>query len=303
MPETHGSTAELPRSVGPRRDRPGDARPATAPPDGPPGATEPGGHGGPGEASAWLRRLGGYSWRYRRNVLLAFGSSIVGMAVSVVVPLVTKLIIDDVISAHSRPLAPWAAVLVLAAVLVFVCTQIRRYYGGQLALDVQHDLRADLFRSLTRLDGHRQDRLDTGQVVGRATSDLQLINGLLSMLPMMTGYLLMFVMSVAVMFWLSLPLTLIALVMAPALWWCATLSRKRLFPATWAAQQEAAAVAGVVDAAVGGVRVVKGFGQEAQERGKLERVSRALYAARLRSIRLNSRYTPAMQAIPALAQV
>ncbi|MGW4808025.1 ABC transporter ATP-binding protein [Kitasatospora sp. NPDC004272] len=251
----------------------------------------------------WLRRLGGYCWRYRRNLLLSFGASLVGMAVTAIVPLITKLIIDDVITTHSRPLTPWAVLLLVAAAVVFLCTQVRRYYGGQLALDVQHDMRADLFRSLTRLDGHRQDRLDTGQVVGRATSDLQLVNGLLSMMPMMTGYALMFVMSLAVMFWLSPPLTLIALVMGPVLWWLATLSRKRLFPATWAAQQQAAEVAGVVDAAIGGVRVVKGFGQEAQERGKLERASRELFAARLRSIRLNARYTPAMQAVPALGQV
>ncbi|MEU7096612.1 ABC transporter ATP-binding protein [Kitasatospora aureofaciens] len=258
---------------------------------------------GPAEADGWLRRLIGYSWRSRRSLLLAFGASLLGMAVTALVPLVTKLIIDDVIVAHTRSLTPWAVVLLLAAVVVFGCTQARRYYGGQLALDVQHDMRSDLFRSLGRLDGHRQDRLDTGQVVGRATSDLQLINGLLSMLPMMTGYLLMFVMSVGVMVWLSAPLTLIALVMAPALWWVSVLSRKRLFPATWAAQQEAAAVAGVVDGAIGGVRVVKGFGQEAQEQDKLERASRNLFAARLRSIRLNARYNPAMQAIPALAQV
>ncbi|MFF1902436.1 ABC transporter ATP-binding protein [Kitasatospora sp. NPDC058218] len=250
-----------------------------------------------------MRRLIGYCWHSRRSVLLAFGASIVGMAVTALVPLVTKLIIDDVITAHTRSLAPWAVVLLLAAALVFACTQVRRYYGGQLALDVQHDMRSDLFRSLGRLDGHRQDRLDTGQVVGRATSDLQLINGLLSMLPMMTGYLLMFVMSLAVMLWLSPPLTLVALVMGPALWWVSVLSRKRLFPSTWAAQQEAAAVAGVVDESIGGVRVVKGFGQEAQELDKLEAASRNLFAARLRSIRLNSRYNPAMQAIPALAQV
>ncbi|QKW19622.1 ABC transporter ATP-binding protein [Kitasatospora sp. NA04385] len=252
---------------------------------------------------SWLRRLGGYCWRYRRNLSLSFGASLVGMAVTAIVPLITKLIIDDVITTHSRPLTPWAVLLLVAAAVVFLCTQVRRYYGGQLALDVQHDLRADLFRSLTRLDGHRQDRLDTGQVVGRATSDLQLVNGLLSMLPMMTGYALMFGMSLVVMLWLSPPLTLIALVMGPALWWLATRSRKRLFPATWAAQQQAAEVAGVVDAAIGGVRVVKGFGQEAQERGKLERASHELFAARLRSIKLNARYTPAMQAVPALGQV
>ncbi|MFJ1707943.1 ABC transporter transmembrane domain-containing protein [Kitasatospora sp. NPDC088346] len=309
MSENQGSTAELSRRNG-RTDRTGgDGHEPTAPTASTAAAGQPAPAAGPDPdttdtpGAGWLRRLSGYCWRYRRNVLLAFGASLFGMAVTSVVPLITKLIIDDVITAHTRSLAPWAIVLVVAALLVFGCTQVRRYYGGQLALDVQHDMRADLFRSLTRLDGDRQDRLDTGQVVGRATSDLQLVNGLLSMLPMMTGYLLMFGMSLGVMLWLSPPLTLIALVMGPVLWWLSTLSRKRLFPATWAAQQEAAAVAGVVDAAVGGVRVVKGFGQEAQERTKLERVSRGLYAARLRSIRLNSRYTPAMQAVPALAQV
>lgn len=251
----------------------------------------------------WLRRLVGYCSPYRRNVLLSFGASLAGMALTAVVPLITRLIIDDVVTRHTRPLAPWAALLIVAAVGVFALTWVRRYYGGQLALDVQHDLRSDLFGSLTRLDGARQDRLDTGQVVGRATSDLQLINGLLSMLPMMTGNFLLFAMSVGVMLWLSPLLTVVALVMGPALWWFAQLSRRRLFPATWAAQQEAAAVAGVVDGAVTGVRVVKGFGQEEQELGRLERVSRRLYAARLRAIRLNSRYNPAMQAIPSLGQV
>lgn len=297
--ETTGPAAEGARSAAAGSQSVTEAGEATAATV----ATEADGNGEGAESAGWLRRLIGYSWRSRRSLLLAFGASLLGMAVTALVPLVTKLIIDDVIVAHTRSLTPWAVVLLLAALVVFGCTQVRRYYGGQLAVDVQHDMRSDLFRSLGRLDGHRQDRLDTGQVVGRATSDLQLVNGLLSMLPMMTGYLLMFVMSLGVMVWLSPPLTLIALVMAPALWWVSVLSRKRLFPATWAAQQEAAAVAGVVDGAIGGVRVVKGFGQESQELDKLEVASRNLFAARLRSIRLNARYNPAMQAIPALAQV
>ncbi|NEC92998.1 ABC transporter transmembrane domain-containing protein, partial [Streptomyces sp. SID12501] len=80
-------------------------------------------------------------------------------------------------------------------------------------------------------------------------------------------------------------------------------SRKKLFPATWYAQGQAAAVASVVDGAVTGVRVVKGFGQEDQETGKLRAAGRRLFGGRMRSIRLNSRYTPALQAVPELAQV
>ncbi|GHF58603.1 ABC transporter ATP-binding protein/permease [Streptomyces sp. JUS-F4] len=255
------------------------------------------------EQQGWGRRLTGYAWRYRRNVVLALGSSLAGMAVMALVPLITKVIIDDVVTDHTRSLAVWTGLLIGAAVLVYIATYIRRYYGGRLALDVQHDLRTDMYATVTRLDGKRQDELSTGQVVGRATSDLQLIQGLLFMLPMTIGNVLLFLISLVIMAWLSLPLTLVALAVAPALWFIARRSRTRLFPATWYAQSQAAAVAGVVDGAVSGVRVVKGFGQEDQETGKLREVGRRLFAGRLRTIRLNSRYTPALQAVPALGQV
>ncbi|WP_328669236.1 ABC transporter ATP-binding protein [Streptomyces sp. NBC_00328] len=251
----------------------------------------------------WARRLAGYAWRYPKDVVLALGSSLVGMALMAVVPLITKVIIDDVIGDHSRGMAPWAGALLGAAVLVYALTFVRRYYGGRLALDVQHDLRTDMYETITRLDGRRQDELSTGQVVGRATSDLQLIQGLLFMLPMTIGNVLLFLISLGIMAALSLPLTLVALAVAPALWFVARRSRSRLHPATWYAQAQAAAVAGVVDGAVSGVRVVKGFGQEEQETGKLREVGRRLFAGRLRTIRLNARYTPALQAVPALGQV
>jgi ATP-binding cassette subfamily B protein len=251
----------------------------------------------------WVRRLAGYAWRNPKDVVLALGASLGGMAVMAFVPLITKVIIDDVIGDKTRDMAVWAGLLIGAALVVYVLTYIRRYYGGRLALDVQHDLRTDMYGTITRLDGRRQDELSTGQVVGRATSDLQLIQGLLFMLPMTIGNVLLFLISLVIMAWLSLPLTLVALAVAPALWFIARRSRTRLHPATWYAQAQAAAVAGVVDGSVSGVRVVKGFGQEEQETGKLREVGRRLFAGRLRTIRLNATYTPALQSVPALGQV
>jgi ATP-binding cassette subfamily B protein len=251
----------------------------------------------------WVRRLAGYAWRNPKDVVLALGASLGGMAVMAFVPLITKVIIDDVIGDKTRDMAVWAGLLIGAALVVYVLTYIRRYYGGRLALDVQHDLRTDMYGAITRLDGRRQDELSTGQVIGRATSDLQLIQGLLFMLPMTIGNVLLFLISLVIMAWLSLPLTLVALAVAPALWFIARRSRTRLHPATWYAQAQAAAVAGVVDGSVSGVRVVKGFGQEEQETGKLREVGRRLFAGRLRTIRLNATYTPALQAVPALGQV
>ncbi len=187
--------------------------------------------------------------------------------------------------------------------MTYGLTFIRRYFGGKLALDVQHDLRNQIFGSLSRLDGARQDELETGQIIGRATGDITMVQGLLSMLPIMTGNIILFVVSLVVMLVLSPLLTLIALAVGPGLLVIATLARKRLFPASWDASQQAAAVAAIVDDAVTGVRVVKGFGQEEQELGKLTSVAKRLFASRVRAARLTAKYNPSLQIVPALGQV
>ncbi|NYI08319.1 ABC transporter ATP-binding protein [Allostreptomyces psammosilenae] len=257
----------------------------------------------PPHPQGWLRRLVRDCLRHRRSVLIAFGASVAGMGVAALTPLITKALIDDVTAGRGDTAPLWTGLLAVAALLVFAATHLRRYHAGRLAVDVQHDLRTRLFDSLTRLDGARQAGLETGQVVGRATSDLQLVQGLLSMVPLLSGNLLTFAVSLVVMLVLSPPLTLVALAVVPALVLLANRSRRVLFPATWDAQSRAAAVAGVVDGAVGGVRVVKGFGQERQEIARLEHASRRLFAARVRAVRMNSRYTPLMQLVPLLGQV
>src|SRR5256886_9383805 len=251
----------------------------------------------------WLRRLFGYCWRYRLRVLLAFGASLAGMAVTGLTPLLQKSIVDDAILSHRRALAPLAALLLLAAVLNYGCTYLRRYEGGRLGLDVQHDLRNAIFAALSRMDGTRRDELTTGQLLSRAISDLTMVQGLLFMVPMLLGNLLLFVISLVVMLTLSPLLTLVALAVGPGLWVVAMRSRHTLFPATWDAQQEAGQVAGVVDDAVTGVRVVKGFGQEEQELGKLSAAARRLFASRPPPNPPTARAHPTLQAIPALGQV
>ena len=250
-------------------------------------------------ARGWLRRLAAYCWRYRGSVLLAFGAALAGMAVQAGVPLVERLVVDQAVLKRTQPLLPWVLVLVGAGFARFAFSFIRRYVGGRLSLDVQHDLRTEVFGALHRLDGASQDELNTGQVVSRSISDITLVQGLLSFLPMMSGNFLLFIISLVIMLVLSPLLTLVAVAVGPALWFIAIRSRRRLFPATWAAQQQAGDLAGVVEAAVTGVRVVKGFGQEDRELGRLEGAAKKLFALRLRAVRLTARYNPALQAVPA----
>ncbi len=251
----------------------------------------------------WLRRLAGYCWRYRRTVLIAMSGALAATVATAAIPLVQRQIIDDVIVTHRASIWPLAGLLIVAAAVNFGGIYLRRYRGGRLSLDVQHDLRTELFDSLSRLDGARQDEMRTGQLVGRAISDLNMVQGLLSMVPVTLGNIVLFALTIGIMVALSPVLALVTFAVAPALWVIALASRRKLFPASWDAQQQSGEVAGVVDEAIGGVRVVKGFGQEEQEQERLEAASTRLFASRLRMIRLTARYNPALTAIPSLGVV
>jgi len=87
----------------------------------------------------------------------------------------------------SRSPSAWAAAANFAGIYM------RRFRGGKMALDVQHAMRTELFDSLSRLDGARQDEIHTGQLVGRSISDLTMIQALLSMVPLLMGSAVLFV--------------------------------------------------------------------------------------------------------------
>jgi ATP-binding cassette subfamily B protein len=229
--------------------------------------------------------------------------ALLATVMTAIIPLIQRNIVDHVIVTHTRSIWPLASALLAAAAVNFGAVFMRRYSGGKLSLDVQHDLRTEMLGALSRLDGARQDEIHTGQLVSRSISDINMIQSLLSFIPMTIGSALLFVVSIIIMLALSPLLTVVALAVAPALWVIALRSRRKLFPASWHAQQQSGVVAAIVDETVGGVRVVKGFGQEEQELERMEDASTGLYASRVRMARLMARFNPALQAVPTLGQV
>jgi ATP-binding cassette subfamily B protein len=257
----------------------------------------------PPGSGGWIRRLWPFLAAHRRDVFLAFGASIAGMGLSSLTPLVTKFVVDDVVVNHHGSIAPWLVVLFVIAIAAFAGAYVRRYVGGRVALDVQYDLRTAIFERLQRLDLAGHDRMRTGQLVSRASSDVGLLQGILSFLPVTAGNIVTLVVSLVVMALLSPLLTVVALVAVPALLIVMVRLRLRVFPASWDAQQHAGDVADVVEETVSGVRVVKGFGQERRMVDELSETAEGLFRSRARLVRIQARYTPMLQSIPTLSQV
>ncbi|XGU20862.1 ABC transporter ATP-binding protein [Rhodococcus sp. 3Y1] len=254
-------------------------------------------------APGWIRRLAHACWLHRRVAIGALLVTVIASAIDISFPLLTRYALDAASQENPGKVIGFVALAIaLLAVVRFACQYGRRMLAGRLSLDVQHDLRLALLGSLQRLDGRGQDQIRTGQVVSRSITDLQLVQGLLAMVPMSAGALLQFVLAIGIMAWLA----------AVDSRRCRRHPRSRaggVPDATDALRRNmvraarAADLAQHVEETVTGVRVVKGFGQEQRAVDQLEKHSRTLYSERLRAAWLNAKFAPTMAALPQLGQV
>ena len=118
----------------------------------------------PKKKQGWIRRLVGYMKPHKKNAYIAFGVAIGGQLIQSLLPLVQRVVIDDVITpeakhghGHGEALAPWLILMIAMGVATFIFAYFRRFRGGRIALDVQHDLRTAIFAQLQRLDFARHD--------------------------------------------------------------------------------------------------------------------------------------------------
>lgn len=251
----------------------------------------------------WVRRTLPWIKPHWKAATAAFGASAIGMAVTAYTPLVLRSAIDDGIVAKSKSLTPYLVVLLVIAVVRFVTAFVRRWLGGKFSLDFEYDMRNEIYDHLQRLDFARHDELETGQIVSRANTDLRILQFLYQWLPLVLGSFLMFAVALVLMLSVSWELTLVSLVALPPVMWLALRLRTWIFAASYDNQEKLGVVANVVDEAVAGVQVVKGFGQERREIMRLDDAAQDVFGSRMRTVRIQARYLAAIQSIPAFGAV
>jgi ABC-type multidrug transport system fused ATPase/permease subunit len=244
--------------------------------------------------------LGPYKWSLALSIVLAAASQ----AAAIALIRITQSIIDKGIRPGDQEVV-WILVGVIAALgLVKALLMVgRRFISGKQALGVEFDMRNAIYGHLLRLSFGFYDRHQTGQLMSRATVDLQGVRFFLGYgLIFFAQNLFTIVGATAIMFWTDWRLALVALAITPALIVLAYRYSSVSHPVLRDVQQKIADVTTVAEENIVGVHVVKSFAQEEVETEKFAQRSEAVFQRTVDANRQRSIYVPLLSFIPLLAQ-
>ena len=224
------------------------------------------------------------------------------MACTATIPWLTRLIIDDALGDRRRDLlAPLVAAVIGVGLLRMVFAAIRRWVSGTVSLGVEYDLRGRIFAHMQRLSFGYFDRMPVGQLMSRATNDLQTVRFFLGY-----GLIFLFMNAFALVLYTALLLTIdplltaLALLMAPALVAVAWRSSKRTQPVLIDVQQRVGEVTQSAEESIVGIRVIKAFGQEGRQSERFARIARRAFERSIQANRMQAFYLSLMGFLPTL---
>ena len=259
---------------------------------------------GPPQNRRTFVRLLGFLRPYKVSLIVSVVLAAGSQGVQIVLVRASGWVIDRAIRPHDRHELWLLVSLILGLGLVKAVLMVgRRFISGRQALGVEFDMRNALYAKLVRLSFGFYDRHQTGQLMSRATVDLQAVRFFLGYgLIFFFQHVLTLIGVTAVLFWMEWRLALIPLAIGPVLVGLAYRYSHISHPTLRDVQQRMADVATVAEENIVGVHVVKSFAQEPEEQAKFERRSEAVFAQTVKANRQRAFYVPLIAFIPLLAQ-
>jgi ABC-type multidrug transport system fused ATPase/permease subunit len=246
-----------------------------------------------------FRRLLGFLRPYRRPLIGSLLLAWLAMGMTVLIPLLIGQSVDAIKDEHRDDILPLALALLGAGVLRLGLTVGRRLIAGKVSLAVEFDLRQRFYEHLQRLELAFFDSQQTGQLMSRATVDLQSIRFFLGYgLIWISQSALTLLFAATVMFVLDPLLALLALAPVPVLVATATRYSRRNRPAEQEVQQRVGELTAGAEESVSGIRIVKAFARERHVLARFRRAVDRVFEQSMFTTRLQAFYTPLMGFLP-----
>lgn len=249
---------------------------------------------------AWWRRVLPVVASHRTMFVLSITMSFASLIFQTLVPNVLRSAITDDIQRRAGGLHHAVVVIILYGVLAGLTGIVSRYCLFRTAYEVEADLRSLIYEHLTWLSFDFFDRVQSGQLISRANSDIRSVQMYSTFAPLILVQCSIGVLAFLFMLSIDPVLACIAMVVMPILYVVGLRMRKVLFPISWITQARLADVATIVDENVNGVRVVKSFAQEETEVNRLADAAERVAWAYVKDAKIRGTWSPWVMNLPQL---
>ncbi len=252
----------------------------------------------PDRSLSWLRRALPVMRSHQGIFITALVLSFLGLVLQVQIPNLLNHAIDNSIQKHTVPLSHYVWWVVGLGVAGAIAGYFSRLFLFETAYDIEYDLRNIIYEHLTKMSFSFYDRVQSGQLISRANSDIRSVQMYMTFAPMILVQCSIAVVAFIFMLSISVPLAFIAMATMPFVYLTGVKMRKSMFPVSWLIQSRLADVATIVDENVNGVRVVKSFAAEEQQLRALQGAAGRLQWGYIKDADLRARFTPLVQNLP-----
>jgi len=242
--------------------------------------------------------------RYKPIAAVSIFGALIWMAMVITVPYLVGRVIDTVVTdADMAGVWPLLWLIVVAGAVQAVGISLRRYFGFKMSYRAEADLRNNIFTHIQRMAFSFHDVTSTGELMARASSDLGQLRLILAMAPITAANLVMFFVVTIVLVIIDPVLGMTAALMVPALLLTSARFASRVVGFSFDLQQRLSELSHVVEETVAGIEVVKSYGQESQQQGRLDGKAETIYEAAMGMAKQRAIYRPFFEIIPALGTV
>ena len=235
----------------------------------------------------------------KRNFIIAMSSAVLWCFLVVIQPYLIKIIIDEgIVTGNQRNLIILISFMVLAGYSRAISIGTRRYFGMHVSYNVEAGIRNKIFTHMQKLAFNYHDKVPTGELMARASSDASQVRLAFAIAPLATANIFLLLILSITLLTLSLPLGAIVILSIPAVLWLASNFSSKALDVSLKVKEAEAKMTTEVEEQLGGIRVVKAFGNEEYASGKIDSAVSNIYDTSLDYLKLRTRFVPMFELIP-----
>jgi ATP-binding cassette subfamily B protein len=249
----------------------------------------------PDESKSWIKRAAPVVMSHKKQWFAAVIFAFAGLMIQVWIPLLLQNGIGDALVKNTAGLRNYVILIAVLGLFTGAFGYISRSNLFKVAYSIEFDLRNLLYEHFSRMSFPFYDRVQSGQLISRANSDIRSVQMYLTFAPMILVQCSLAIVAFCFMLSISVPLAFVAMISMPFIYVVGVRMRRKLFPVSWIIQARLAEVATVVDENVNGVRVVRSFAAEQQQLRELGTAADRVQWAYIKDADLRARFTPLVQ--------